>query len=340
MNNIVIVGCGTQAMKHLECYAKLRKKFDIRISGLVDPEERHIEHCKDMLIKKSFDLSKTVAAASIDQIRKKTVLQHATVDIITPNHLHYSTAEAAMHYGAKNLIIEKPLAHRLVEAKRFSGLNCNIGVMENYLFSALTKSIYDYVSLHLLSPIFVKTEFSKDRRLDSAGGRGTGDAYVPHVFEVEMPHQIAIVRHILGAIDEISDAWHHDMILPDGRISNHGEGAITLMHANKIPSYNFSCLQGFRHMPINYRNIRIYCSDKTKIIGFYPTTMDLDASLFIYKENRMVHREVLKDDSLANSLEYTLHCFERKSPLMNGCQFGLEIMRIIEKARSLARKSH
>lgn len=334
--DVVLIGCGIQSMHHINCYTRLMKKIPVRFAGLIDPNDTHLDSCLSLLKRNNIDISSTVSSRSIDELAQAIDLSRCVVDIVTPNHLHYPSAEAAVKNGAKKLIIEKPLTHTLKEAKKFLALDGTICILENYLFSSVTRSVIDILSAEKLKPTFVKTEFSKDRRGDSSRGRGISDTYVPHVFSIELPHQLAIVNSLLGEPVEVCDAWHHDMILPDGRIADHGEGAITLLHGNRIPSYNFSCLQGFRHTSVPYRSIRVYCENAVKIFGHYPITMDLDGSLFMYKGMKMLHKQKIKDDSLTNSLEYTLTSFSEGTLPVNRVEFGVGIMSVIEQSIKMA----
>jgi len=336
---VVVVGCGTQAANHLACFAKLRQSHKVRIAGLVDPCEANGERCRGALAGLKFDTREVFVARSLEEAAEHVDLGTVVVDIVTPNRLHYSTAAEAVKHGASKLIVEKPLAHTLVEAKRFMKLDGQVCVLENYLFSEVTRTVREIVETEGLTPLFVKTEFSKDRRAHSASGRGMTAGYVPHVFTVEMPHQVAIVSSLLGDAGEVTDAWHHDMILSDGRIAGHGEGALTLMHSRRVPSYNFSCLQGFRHLASAYRSVKVYCEDRIKVCGYYSTTVDLDGAVHVYKANRLLRQVALKDDSLKNGLQESLECLSAKREPVCNLSFGIDVLRVIEEGRRVAAAS-
>lgn len=165
-----------------------------------------------------------------------------------------------------------------------------------------------------------------------------GEHYTPHVFTVEMPHQVAIVSHLLGVPRSVCDSWCHDMILPDGRIADHGEGAVTLNHGDGITSYNFSCLQGHHHMSTTYRTVRIYCDDRTKIFCYYPATIDLTGSVLIYRDDELMEKHAMLDDSLTAALRYTLICCRDGQRAINHARFGYDIMNVIDTSKRLARE--
>lgn len=338
MVDIIIVGCGTQGWVHTNCYAKLKDMFNIRIVGVVDLEPKQLSTFKHSLIKLGFDTQKIIFKNTLSEISKELDISNSIVDIVTPNNCHYPIAKTAVGMGARKIIIEKPSAHEILDANNIEKLSGVICMVENYLFSSVTQYIQRYIKEHELKPLFVKTEFSKDRRLDSLKGRGISEDYIPHVFTIEIPHQIAIVSYLLGFPKYVYDAWCNDMILPDGRICNHGEGAITLAHNNEVTTYNFSCLQGFRHLSIAYRTIRVYCEDNIKIFGYYSTTIDLEGSVLVYRDKNLIESRRFTDDSMTATFKYMIECFiENKEPL-NNANFGRKIMEIIDTSKVLTEK--
>jgi predicted dehydrogenase len=338
--DIVVVGCGSQAVRHLNCLAKLRQSGRGRVAALVDPCAERLDTCRQVVAHhKLHERNHVLVAHTLADVASQLDLGSVIVDIVTPNRLHLATAAEAHGLGARRFMVEKPLAHTYADAKRFLGLNCQFCVLENYLFSDVTRAAQRLLAEEGWTPIFVKSEFSKDRRFDSANGRGTAAGYVPHVFTVEMPHQIAIVARLLGSFGRVVDAWHHDMILPDGRISNHGEGSITLVHSNGVPSYNFSCLQGFRHLPTTYRCVKVYCANDIKVFACYPTTIELDGAVLVYRGSKLLHREAFIDDSLRNALREAIDCLDSGQESPSSLQFGVEVLKILDRGRRIASNS-
>jgi predicted dehydrogenase len=338
MLKTVLVGCGSQGLRHLRCLGKIRKTLNIEILALVDPYRDRTSLLGGHLRGLGFDADRVVHDNDLASLATKVDLSEAVVDVVTTNCAHHEIATIAAEHGAKGIILEKPIADTLDHARAITELAGPIYVLENYLFSSITRFAKDYLGAHPVTPCFAKTEFSKDRRMDSANGRGMGDHYTPHVFAVEMPHQVAIMSHLLGSPRAVSDSWCNDMILPDGRISDHGEGAITLQHEGGVTSYNFSCLQGHHHSSTTYRTVRIYCDDLTKVVCYYPATMDLTGSVLIYRGDEMVESHTLLDDSLTESLKYTLLSCREGQRAVNHAQFGYDIMDVIDTGKRLARE--
>jgi predicted dehydrogenase len=336
MLKVVLVGCGSQGLRHLRCLGKLRDILDVKVVGLVDRDPSRTSLLGSHLRRLGFDSDEVVHADDLALLAMKMDLSEAVVDVVTTNCAHHQMATIAANHDAKGIVLEKPIADTLDHARTITGLARPVYVLENYLFSPITQFAKRYLGANGLTPCFAKTEFSKDRRADSANGRGMGDNYTPHVFTVEMPHQVALMSHLIGAPRSICDAWCHDMILPDGRIADHGEGAVTLNHGGGVTSYNFSCLQGHHHMSTNYRTVRIYCDDLTKIFCYYPVTMDLTGSVLVYHDEELMEKHAFQDDSLTEALRYTLHSCRDGQRGFNNAQFGYDIMNVIDTSRRLA----
>ncbi len=331
-----MLGGGRQARRHLACFAKLRGEHGIRIAAVVDPSEEHRTACRTALADAGFDPEASRFVADLEQLGAAVDLASAVVDVVAPTRLHYPLAATASRMGARRLIVEKPLAHSLEEANRFLELSGTVHVLENYLFSAVTATMRDCIRRLGCRPCFMRTEFSKDRRSDASQGRGTSPGYVPHVFSVEIPHQIAVANLVLGSVGEVVDAWAHDMALPGGAPAGHGEGAITLMHEGGVASYHFSCLQGFRQTSLTHRSATVYCADGVRVHGRFASTADLQASVEVFNRDGRIANHVLTDDSLTWTLGGSLAAFRRHQPAVNDVHFGIEIARIIDRGCRIA----
>jgi predicted dehydrogenase len=338
MVDIIIVGCGVQSRAHIACYAKLKEMFDLNIAGVVDPDQKHLNAFQHLFNELGFDARGTLFKNKLSEITKELNISNSIVDILTPNNCHYPCAKEAIDMGVKRIIIEKPLAHDISDAMNIEKLSGAIGVVENYLFSSITQYIKKFIEEQKLKPLFIKTEFSKDRRVESSGGRGVSGAYSPHTFSIEIPHQVAVVSYILGFPERVCDAWCIDMLLSEGRIPNLGEGAITLAHKDRVASYNFSCLQGHRHLSTRYRTIRIYCEEAFTIFGYYPTTSDLEGTILVYRDQDLVERHKLIADSMTETLKYLINCCMANKKPFTDANFGRKIMEIIDTGMVLAKK--
>jgi len=335
--NIVMVGCGRQGRLHLQCLAKLQDSFDVRIVGVVDASPDRAAAVVRSLPALGFAAEGVVQGDSLAMLAGEVDLREAVVDVVTTNTAHHEVAIQAAAGGARGIVIEKPLADTLEHAHRLRDLERPVYMMENYVFSVVTDFVREYLAANRLTPRFVKTEFSKDRRRDSRDGRGMLDDYVPHVFDVEMPHQIALVAHLLGPARAVYDAWCHDMVLPDGRITDHGEGAITLAHDGGVTSYNYSNLLGYHCLSQTHRTVRLYCDDDVRILCYYPSTVDLSGSVLVYRGGRMVERRSFFDDSLTEAFRQLLTCCRDDVAAVTDAQFGCAVLDVLTTGKRLAR---
>lgn len=334
--NIVVVGCGRQGRLHLRCLARLRDDFEVRVVGLVDRDPHRVQAVRDRLPQLGLAGAEVAVGDDLAEIARAVDLSTTVVDVVTTNSAHHAVAASAAAQDVRGIIVEKPIADSVEHARCICALDRPVYVMESYVFSDISRFAGDYVRDRGLTPRLVKTEFSKDRRQDSAEGRGMLAGYSPHVFDVEIPHQIALARYLLGPWESVCDAWCHDMILPDGRIADHGEGAITLLHRGGATSYNFSCLQGFHHLSITYRTARIYCEDGINVFCYYPSTVDLSGSVLVYRGGQLVERYAFVDDSLTQALRYALSCCRDRTPPVNDARFGCSVLDVITTGKQLA----
>lgn len=340
MIDLIVVGCGTHSLAHITCFAKIKDVFAINLVGVVDINQKRLTAFKHLSNNLGFATQDTLFKNDLSEISKELDISNSIVDIITPNNCHYTCAKEATDLGVKNIIIEKPLAHNLSDAMNIEKLDSKIAVIENYLFSSITQYIKKYIEEHKLKIVFVKTEFSKDRRVESLEGRGIYGDYIPNAFTIEIPHQVAIVSYLLGFPEDVCDAWSSDMILPERRIPDLGEGALTLVHNGGVASYNFTCLEGHRHLSTTYRTIRVYCEGGVNILGYYPTTSDLEGSVLVYRDQEIVTNHKLIADSMTETLKYLIECFmENKSPITD-VSFGRRIVEIIDRGISLEKKAY
>ncbi|MEV6717977.1 hypothetical protein AB0M48_38735 [Lentzea sp. NPDC051208] len=121
--------------------------------------------------------------------------QDAVVDVCTPTGEHASCIRWAHELGARRFLVEKPAARSLSEWRStLDVLNDSqvLGV-QNYLFSAAFRAARAALpEVHRIS-----SGFDKLRAFDDFAGRGA-DRFgeLPHVVEVEMPHQFAMALSV------------------------------------------------------------------------------------------------------------------------------------------------
>lgn len=337
MTNIILVGCGKAGSIHCKCYSKL-KDSNVKIAALVDNNRERLRKFHTMY--RIFnDGENPLEASSLEEVSKQIDFGNAIIDLCVPNDMHYQCAKEAYDLGARKIIIEKPISNTILDAKKIGALGANIAITENYVYSRVTEQLKETIDKFQLKPKFARTEFSKDRRCDTSNGRGFLKSGPPHVFTVEIPHQIALVNYLFGDPIENFGSWCEDMIIDNKRFYEHGEGAITLHHQNGAISYNFSSLDGFKHLPIRHRSIMIHCEGGTMVTGHYPAGGDdaMFGAVTIYEKNHISDKFVIHDDTMLQTLDNIIKRFnENKEQLTNavsGCSILENINESIQKAR-------
>lgn len=337
MADIILVGCGKAGSIHCKCYAKLRD-MNVNVAALVDSSPEHLKRFHTLY--RTFNEGETpLAARSLEEISKQVDIENAIVDLCVPNDIHYQCAKEAVDLGAKKIIIEKPIANNIADARKIETLDAKIAIAENYVYSKVTEQLKDTIERCRLEPKFVRTEFSKDRRSDTANGRGFLRSGPPHVFTVEIPHQIAIVNYLFGNPVDNFGAWCEDMVMGERRFYEHGEGAITLHHERGAISYNFSSLDGYKHLPIRHRSVMIHCEGGTRVTAHYPAGGDdaLFGAVTVFENNHISEKLSIHDDTMLETLKCIIRRFENNEDQVTDAAFGRKIIEKISESIHLAR---
>lgn len=337
--DIILVGCGKGGYFHLRCYRKLKKFLNMDIVGVVDINSKNLRNFQ-ILYRQLFNgINEPSYARTLKEISKEVDIGNSIMDICTPNDVHFLCAKESYDLGAKKIMIEKPLTTEISDADKLSRLNATIAVVENYIYSKTTRRIKDILKDNKFQPQFAITKFIKDRRIDSLNKRGFNNGYIPHVFTIELPHQIGIIDYLFGSPIEFIDAWTRDMVVGDRKFSEHGAGALYFVHKKGVRSYNYSFLDGNQSIPIKYREICIHCRENIKIIGYYPTGdgSKLFSSISVYCDNKIIKKYKLLDDSLLMTLKEIIECFGKKQVPVTDVTFGKKIVEIISKGVDMDR---
>ena len=339
MVNIIIVGCGKAGSIHCKCYSKLKKSnLNVNLTAVVDSNPERLRRFQTLY--ETFNEAESpVTASSLKELSGQIDIENTIIDLCVPNDMHYRCAKEAVDLGAKKIIIEKPISNSLTDAKKIEALDANIAIAENYVYSKVTEQLKETINKNHLRPKFARTEFSKDRRFDTANGRGFLMTGPPHVFTVEIPHQIAIVNYLFGNPVENFGAWCEDMVTENMRFYEHGEGAITLHHDSGAISYNFSSLDGHKHLPIRHRSVMIHCDGGIRVSAHYPAGGDdaLYGAVTVFQNNHISEKLAIYDDTMFETLKNIIKRFENNEEQITDAAFGRSILEKINENIQLAR---
>lgn len=210
---IVIFGTGKAAKLHYLSYKKfLNEDMIVFIDPLHKPKYNNIviyKTLKDFLVDTNFPPSKVI------------------IDICTPYFVFDSIIQECKSNHLYNIIVEKPFVANIDDFKnKYLGLN--ICMVQNYLYSNITKLLKQLILKYNLQIEELNVDFSKNRVIDSFNNRGMIANKVTNVFEVEFPHELYISDYLLDLHNNfnIIDLKVSDMVVNNKVIKNHGYGCI------------------------------------------------------------------------------------------------------------------
>ena len=251
MKQIIIIGTGKAAMLHYRAYCMFVARENI---FFIDP---YFKQSNDEIIVFS-DIEEALEKINI---AKKNIF----VDICTPCSEFINLIKKCKNNGVYNIIIEKPF---IIDSNALNSLcdGLNLVMIQNYLYSEITKTIKKIITENNLNIIKISTEFSKNRIFDSGRMRGIINGKVPTVFEIEIPHQIYIVDYLLNTSgdEDIYNVVAKDMDLKNCILKNHGFGLIEAKY-KKIYIEHISNLMA----KSTKKSINIFCEDNIEITADY-----------------------------------------------------------------------
>lgn len=256
------------------------------------------------------------------------------VDICTPTDSHVDMMLRAHALGATKFVVEKPAAMSTGEWReaRREVADADIFVVQNYLFSTVFAELRNMIRTRGLAIRQVRSRFDKDRRRDSANGRGADrNGVLPHVFRVELPHQLYLANALLGPLDVMAAAAQ-PMNLDGHTYADHGAGSIRL----EGPSGTAELESNLARPPARW--VVAECADRSKVtmsfgVGDHESTLRL--------QGPTGQGEVLivqAEDNLQRTLgaAVTLFCAGHPVPAEASALSADVVMRQIDSALALA----
>lgn len=326
----VILGfghCGNNL--HLRCMRKLlATHFDNRVAQQVDVVDPYIVN-PDLGANVQFHRS----LPSIDQFQKTTPILH----ICTPPHSHQADVSAALIAGYQYIIVEKPLAPSLEEAREIKQLvqrsMAKVLVVAVWANSSLTKAMTELTTLVDAEPICTIEVVHNKARFSRTFAREN-----EHIFDIEMPHQMSVVLPFMGEHASIVSAQTSDLMINGTCRSTMARGEIIL----SAPGGARARLVSNLSHPVRERSIEIRLRGGRRLVGNFPVSGDDSYSqLSVYSpQNQLLEHEIFDDDPLTNCLksyyEYFIKCHEKhEEPMPNGASlhFNLNVVSLLDEAK-------
>ena len=294
LHRTLVVGFGHSGHFHLDALRKLEREhtaeeFAHEPVGVVDPYLDRLDvHGDDGPL----TFFRTLEAARGEFAPDLTV-----VHVCTPPATHAEVLRAAVEAGYRKFVVEKPMANTLRDVESIRRLeeahdDVQILVVANWLVSRLT----DAVGRHLAEtePGVQVTDVAL-RQAKPRFSRSLANYSHKSVFDVELPHLVALACRLFGTDLRLVTAHCTDMVVNDVRLPSMGTGHIGLATRDGTRIRLYSDLAS----PLRERSIRVAWSDGRSLWGHYPcSSLDHHSQLMLVDESeRLVDRAIFYDDT-------------------------------------------
>jgi hypothetical protein len=203
-------------------------------------------------------------------------------------------------------------------------------VVANWLSSSLTRRLREVLQQrperrwYRVTISQVKPRFARSL---SNVGRET-------IFDVEIPHQIALSLVFGAGKLDVRTAHCTDMFVNRMRIPYMGTATITLADEHGRAIVVYSDLTS----PVRERSIELLFDDGTRTVGYYPSTeADSFSQLLTYEDDRPlpVQREILVDDPLSAFIGQVYDYFDGRGPRPDSdVDFNTAVVSTISQAKA------
>lgn len=309
----VIVGYG-RAGRDLH-HASLRRMTGIEQVIAVDPRE---------VTAPDVTWLPTVAAA-LDRVDVTRAVFHVT----TPVADHHAVVGWLAAAGARNVVLEKPMAATAGEARAIAAIAGHTRILPVgvWLSSTVTRRIEQAIADGVIGAVrSLRMEQMKPRFNRSAGAREAAKAT-----EVELPHQLLLALHLGGGPGELADTITWGMPMPDGsELAGAGGVDVTLRQPNRVTARLMSDLT----CPVRLRRLRVTGTRGT-LVAHYPISSDDHTGQVILPGRE---RELVRDLPLTQFLDTAYGFFAgRNAPPPGDLALHVRVAELVEEATQHAR---
>lgn len=320
----LILGFGTAGRRlHIPCIYKARNHGDEGALwddpiGVVEPreglwrvEDRELRFFPSMADVCGFDPASTV------------------VHVCTPPQTHLAAIQAAIEQGYHSFICEKPLVTSRGDMDTLQSLQAastaDILVVANWLHSNLTDSLVSLFDT-LGQPRCITIVQDKPRFSRTSTGVTHGT-----VFDIEIPHQVALAIYLAGKVSFLIQAEASDMRIGQLRFPHMGRGHIELQHRSGTLTRISSDLTS----PARRRTIELLFEDAS-VVGHFPIdASECYAHLDIFDQHRRITTsKIFPDDPLTECFRCFYEYFEQggECPISN-IEFNKQIVSVLNEAK-------
>ena len=291
MKDLIVVGLSKAGSLHINAYNKMRNIgniYYVDISGII--KNQHIRKQK---------VYRSVENACItNNLDSNNII----VDICVPKEEFYNIINQCIRLNIKNIIVEKPF----IATEEFFNVNkeLNIIMMQNYLYSEITKDIVNFIKKENCKIKVILTDFSKNRIKDSINNRGFLKK-VTQNFEIEMPHQIYLADYIVNSNKKINILYkeQNDFKFDELVLEKHGYGKLIMSQDNILIMHKSDLMTNNTR-----KEISIICDNNLSINAkylLYDNDMNIKqkGKLIIDNNNKVIiEKEYSIDDNMYKCL--------------------------------------
>lgn len=254
----------------------------------------------------------------------------AVFHVAVPVAEHHSVVVALLDAGARQIVLEKPMAETAVAARTLVDLARRAGArlvpMAVWPSSAVTREVRRAIDDGRVGrPVILRMEQSKpryQRTLDDAAHRSP--------FEIEMPHQVLLALDLCGPVERVDDVRCWPMAFGEIELTNAGGAMVRLVHRGGAVSALVSDLTS----PVRIRRLYIE-GESNAVTAHFPISSDDHVGHVLVAGDPAPLR--MRDAPLTQFLAEAYRYFDGRRPdPPTGVELHLEAMEVLETAAAMA----
>jgi len=218
----------------------------------------------------------------------------AVFHVATSPSRHLECVEELVRRGARRIIVEKPVASTLADARRIAELGrvATILPVSVWLSSSVTQLAEQTVAsgaIGTLRSLHMEQSKPRFRRTIESGVHRSA-------FEVELPHQLLLALTLGGPFERFLSVVSWPMTLPERSVPAMGGAVIKMRHESGVTSTLVTDLTA----PVRLRRLRLTGSHG-EIVADYPLSCDDHHGQL--RVSGRTRRTIVADEPLTNFLQ-------------------------------------
>jgi predicted dehydrogenase len=258
----------------------------------------------------------------------------AVVHVCTPPTIHAATVAEGAALGFRRFVVEKPMVTTERDLETILTLEERYGldilVVSNWLSSALTERLLAELDTRPRSEVRALAVRQVKPRIARSLANGSHTS----VFEVELPHQVALARLLVAEPLTVVDGYCGHLEADETRVDNMGVAEVAL-RSKSVP---YVLLYSDLMAPHRERSVLISWADGSRTCGFYPCDRaDHYAQLMHFGRDRhLLERSFIEDESFDRCLEQAYAYFEgRGERPRSDVAFHTEVCGLLAEAQTV-----